>query len=1136
MRRNWSGKLMKRTQIIDAFRNIRSQSASFLSIMIIAMLSANAYLGIAFAAKALNRNVTRYYDAQNVQDLSIYSPLLLTNEDLAAVSALEGIADVEGSYETVAWTENGEHGTLKVSVLSAPERITLPVIQEGRMPETPQEAAVEVMLSQKQGLSVGDRIQLKGQSGGAPFLMDETEFVITGIFYHPDHINLDFMIPPYVIVSKDAFDSDLTEGAWSRARVRLADTPDDRFTEAYWDQVIPAEEQLKELSRERSPKRGSEVWERYFREIEDGERQLAEAETALADARGQLEDGNQLLEDSEQQIQEGWQQIEEAEQQILDADAQIAEGEEKLSEAEAAAAADIGRLETAKAELLKAAEELGIAPDQLDAAEARLRDALFELENGKSQLDEGKAKLDAGKEQVEQIIRYAESFIPEDLTIDDIKAIKEEIHRRYGIDVSVIPNEPEAAVNWIEGEARNWLYEKFGINAGQKEYDANLKKYQNGLQAYEEGRNNYYYMGEQYLDALTAYEKGMKQVAEAELQLKDLYDARGELESKKTELEEARAQLEEKKRELQDAQRSLEEGKAELEENRRLYEEKLAEYESYREQIAEARGLIDKMEDGVWTVLSNHADSGYIFNESNARNLSSMSLTFSMVFIVIAAMVIYSGVGRMVDEQSRLVGATKAMGLYNREIFAKYLTFGLAATGIGLLLGIVVACFVMQRILLRIYNYYYHVNVSRLAFLPTQTVILIIGGLLVAALAVRFSTSRLLRSTAITLMNGTGPVSSHLRGKSGGSLYSRLIRLNMLSDMKRVVVTIVSVAGCCTLLMAGFGLKYAVARIPDRQYGGVISFDVELTYDAENPATEAELLEYLDQAGMDGISVYQNSHLILMGETISDCSLICVDADQIEGFYNLRDLNGKGPMTLPEHGVLIPRRMAESFDLEKGDTLTLFDSKMHGHEVTVAGVFNNHFLHLVFASPAAYEEIFGSSAEQNCMFIKLNGKGFSELNDGVRNIDGVLTVASAEDGRMQLEKGSGAMNGVVALMIVCAALMAYFIQVNLAESYMIHKKKELVVMRINGFSVRECVHYAALEMIVTSVLGIVIGIPVGAGFGYIIIRSCEAEYMQLVRSVDWRSVLFSILITALFSLLINAAALRRIRTLKLSDA
>ena len=69
---------MKKTKRTDALRNIRTQWASFLSIVMIALLAAIAYLAIAYSARALNRNVTHYYDVQNAQDFSVYSPLLHT--------------------------------------------------------------------------------------------------------------------------------------------------------------------------------------------------------------------------------------------------------------------------------------------------------------------------------------------------------------------------------------------------------------------------------------------------------------------------------------------------------------------------------------------------------------------------------------------------------------------------------------------------------------------------------------------------------------------------------------------------------------------------------------------------------------------------------------------------------------------------------------------------------------------------------------------------------------------------------------------------------------------------------------------------------------------------------------------------
>ena len=91
-------------------------------------------------------------------------------------------------------------------------------------------------------------------------------------------------------------------------------------------------------------------------------------------------------------------------------------------------------------------------------------------------------------------------------------------------------------------------------------------------------------------------------------------------------------------------------------------------------------------------------------------------------------------------------------------------------------------------------------------------------------------------------------------------------------------------------------------------------------------------------------------------------------------------------------------------------------------------------------------------------------------------------------------------------------------------------------MRVNGFTTKECVRYSASELIITTVLGILIGVPVGAWLGYRVIRLTEQSFLQMDRTLDARSVIFSILITAVFALIINSTALSKVKDLKLSDA
>ena len=78
-----------------------------------------------------------------------------------------------------------------------------------------------------------------------------------------------------------------------------------------------------------------------------------------------------------------------------------------------------------------------------------------------------------------------------------------------------------------------------------------------------------------------------------------------------------------------------------------------------------------------------------------------------------------------------------------------------------------------------------------------MSVIILAAGTALSAIAVLLSCSKLMRSTAIQLMQEKQPRTGKRKASKAGSLYSRLIMRNIRSDIPRVIVTAVSVAGCC---------------------------------------------------------------------------------------------------------------------------------------------------------------------------------------------------------------------------------------------------------------------------------------------------------------------------------------------------
>ena len=90
-------------------------------------------------------------------------------------------------------------------------------------------------------------------------------------------------------------------------------------------------------------------------------------------------------------------------------------------------------------------------------------------------------------------------------------------------------------------------------------------------------------------------------------------------------------------------------------------------------------------------------------------------------------------------------------------------------------------------------------------------------------------------------------------------------------------------------------------------------------------------------------------------------------------------------------------------------------------------------------------------------------------------------------------------------------------------------------MRVNGFTTKEVIRYIAGESVLTTCLGIVMGLLVGSLLGYLIIRALEQVQFCMVRDIDFTAWLYSALLTGVFALIINVIALRKVKHLKLSD-
>ena len=183
---------MTRTELLDARRNIRKEIVAFISIVMIGLLAAVAYLGIAYSAAALKQDALLFFNDRELWDVEVTSTMLMTDEDLEEIRSVPGVSEAEPVWQIDTRLHLDNRKTA-VSVVSLPENISLPVLLEGRMPEQTGECAVERNLAEDLGLSVGQRLAVNCDPIMDVDPLAEHDFEITGIFHTPDQFS--YMVP-----------------------------------------------------------------------------------------------------------------------------------------------------------------------------------------------------------------------------------------------------------------------------------------------------------------------------------------------------------------------------------------------------------------------------------------------------------------------------------------------------------------------------------------------------------------------------------------------------------------------------------------------------------------------------------------------------------------------------------------------------------------------------------------------------------------------------------------------------------------------------------------------------------------------------------------------------------------------------
>lgn len=557
-----------------------------------------------------------------------------------------------------------------------------------------------------------------------------------------------------------------------------------------------------------------------------------------------------------------------------------------------------------------------------------------------------------------------------------------------------------------------------------------------------------------------------------------------------------------------------------------LYSDIIETGEMYDISIDESKFIKPK-----WYIYDRLDNTSYKELINASDNLKKIGNIFPIIFFAISVLVSLISMMRMIEEDRVENGTLKSLGYNSFHITLKYVIYSLLATTIGSSVGAILGSYMIPSVIWNIYK--------KIFFIPKFIYLLKSDynalGLWICILCI-CGTSVIvciknLREVPANLMRPKAP-------KSGKKILLERINFiwkklkfsdkitirNIFRYKSRVITTVLGIAGCTSLILAGFGLKDSIKDVTDFQFNNIIKYDKMLmTNESINQIDiEKELLN--DDKVENFTNVNTQNIKVLFNDEEQEVTMITPDDfNSISKSISLIDLKTNNIIdNISDNSCIISEKTAKLLDIDVGDKISLLDNDNNKYDIKVSYIIKNYINQYLYINKNTYNNLF-KDYKINSVLISLKDedKNSKEFDKKYISNGYALTIVDNDDIKSSMNDMLSSIDSIVAILIIAAASLAFVVLYNLSNINISERKREIATLKVLGFYPSEVDKYINRETVLLTILGIVIGLLFGSYLSHFIISTCEPDYIMFDRHVYTLSYFYSLFITVIFTIIVT---------------
>ncbi|MDF2614314.1 MAG: peptide transporter permease [Clostridia bacterium] len=557
--------------------------------------------------------------------------------------------------------------------------------------------------------------------------------------------------------------------------------------------------------------------------------------------------------------------------------------------------------------------------------------------------------------------------------------------------------------------------------------------------------------------------------------------------------------------------------------------------------IDQIDSIVDEIEDqldryGVKRTIKREDQLSHRMMMQEVEQLETMATAITVLFLIVAGAIINVMLSRIVKNDRMSIGVMKALGYNNFKILAHYTKFSVMIGLVGSIAGILLSI-PLSAAFTELYIMYMNIPMFEMKVYPAYFVYGILLTSVFCVLSGLMGARSVLKILPADSMRPEAP-------KAGGRIWlekikpvwhaisfsTKMVIRNILRNKRRAVFLTVGIALTYSITMVPIFMSSVWGNLFVLQYGEFQTMDYNI--DFSGPMNRNALRELSQMIDVDLIEPKTEIPFELRnGWKKKVVSIIGIAKDT--AVYHLKSPGGY-PIELPSSGIILSENLAKSLDVHIGDEILIknFLPDKKDKSIRVKGITKQYLGANAYMDIEAMSDLLG----EHGVFTGALMNSKDDVVSKLKNVKNIRQVQSVQDMKNSFLEFMDMMIYSVGVMMLFGGILGFAIVYNVTIISISERTMEFSSLRVMGFDKKEIYKMITKENGVMTLMGILIGMPLGYSMCEGIAVSLTTDLYTIPIIISPSSYVVTAVATIFFVSLAQLATIRKIYRLNFMEA